>query len=221
MNAAPATAPPLQIYPVVHVHDCEPLAEVAKARRHGVAGVFLIDHDADDARLVDAIAAVTKEHPDFFIGANFIRRPIATALNLLGRRFRDGLPVNAIWADFVDPQGPTAPSDWNGLHFGGVAFKHQAAVELNELPAAARAVRNHVDVATTSGSATGQAAAPERIAALREGLGDCPVALASGVTPENVSDYRGLVDHVLVASGIAGSDGLDESKLARLMSAAH
>ncbi|MBY4383770.1 hypothetical protein CH260_15695 [Rhodococcus sp. 05-2256-B2] len=207
----------MKIYPVIHVHDVDVHREVDIARRHDVAGVFLIDHDEDDARLLKAVAAVTYAHPDFFVGVNVMRRPLAAAIGVLEGMFGDELPVSAIWTDFIDIDGPPAPKHWRGLHFGGVAFKHQPPVVLADLPEVGAAARNRVDVATTSGEGTGKAADPVRLRALREGLAGRPLALASGVTPDNIVDYHGLVDHILVASGIAGPSGIDENELARLM----
>jgi hypothetical protein len=213
----------MRIYPVIHVNDITNVVqEVAKARRHEVDGVFLIDHDADDERLLGAIDRVASYHGDVFVGANFIRRSLDAALRVLCATFGPSdLPLQAIWTDSVDFE--TLPryrraDGWDGLYFGGVAFKYQEFVPTDELEAAGVAVRDFVDVAVTSGTGTGKAADPERIRALRRGLLSCPVAVASGVTPENVGDYLGLADHVLVASGIAGDHGgIDESKLARLM----
>ena len=210
----------MKIYPVIHVHETDVDREVDIARHHEVDGVFLIDHDEDDGRLMDAVAAVTQAQPGFFVGVNVIHRPLNAALEILKADFGVDFPVSAIWADYIDIDGPPAPKFWRGLHFGGVAFKHQAPVSFEDLPKVGAAARDHVDVATTSGAGTGQAADPCRIRALREGLKGRSVALASGVTPENIGNYRGLVDHVLVASGIAGTDGIDEAKLAQLMQAA-
>ena len=57
-----------------------------------------------------------------------------------------------------------------------------------------------MDVVTTSGPATGETAEASRWR-VRAGLGDFPLALASGVTPENAATYAD-VDAFLVATGI-------------------
>jgi hypothetical protein len=218
----------VKVYPVIHVTGVESaVAEVATAVRHGIAGVFLIDHDADDARLVLSIVAIAEAYPGLFLGANFIRRPIAEALSIMDRSTGTAEVLSAIWSDNAgldallhDPaqKPPVRPPGWRGLHFGGVAFKYQAAVPVAQLPRLGELARAHVDVATTSGPGTGMHADLRRLHALREGLGDHPLALASGVTPENVVDYFGLVDHILVATGIARTGGgIDERKLDLLL----
>lgn len=68
---------------------------------------------------------------------------------------------------------------------------------------AASLAAKFMDVVTTSGSATGVAASVKKISDMREGCGDVAMALASGVTPENASQYIPLVDAFLVATGIS------------------
>jgi predicted TIM-barrel enzyme len=62
-----------------------------------------------------------------------------------------------------------------------------------------------MDVVTTSGPGTGEAASVEKIRTMKNALGDFPLAIASGLTPENVGDFRDLADCFLVASGISSS----------------
>ena len=58
------------------------------------------------------------------------------------------------------------------------------------------------DVATTSGVGTGKAANIDKIKLIREYLGKHPMAIASGVSANNVDDYKGIADYLLVASSI-------------------
>ena len=107
-------------------------------------------------------------------------------------------------------------SGWRGLYFGGVAFKYCRRVE--QLEAAARIAIRYMDVVTTSGPGTGKAAEPDKLRRMRQALGSFPLALASGVTPENVTDYLPYVDCFLVATGISKSfTELDPAKLATLV----
>ena len=77
-----------------------------------------------------------------------------------------------------------------------------------------------MDAVTTSGIATGEAADRAKIAAFRRGCGDAPLALASGVTPENAADYAADVDAMLVATGINRPGDfyeIDPARLRRLL----
>ena len=62
-----------------------------------------------------------------------------------------------------------------------------------------------MDVICTSGPATGLAADIEKIQRLYSARGEKTLALASGITPENVSEYLPCADHFLVATGISRS----------------
>jgi predicted TIM-barrel enzyme len=71
------------------------------------------------------------------------------------------------------------------------------------LAKAARIASRYIDVVTTSGPGTGQAAALEKIQVMKEALDDFPLAIASGITPENAVQYLPWADCVLVATGIS------------------
>jgi hypothetical protein len=106
-------------------------------------------------------------------------------------------------------------SGWQGLYFGGVAFKYQRPV--HDLARAAGLASKYMDVITTSGPGTGQASSRAKIRAMKEALGDFPLAIASGITPANVHDYLDVADCFLVATGISKSfTELDSTLVKRL-----
>ena len=77
-----------------------------------------------------------------------------------------------------------------------------------------------MDVVTTSGSATGVAAGIKKISDMRKGCGEVAMALGSGVSPENASQYVPLVDAILVATGISPPHdfyNLDPARLGALL----
>jgi predicted TIM-barrel enzyme len=78
-----------------------------------------------------------------------------------------------------------------------------------------------MDVVCTSGPGTGKAADVSKVVAMREAVGTAgAIALASGVTAENVSIYLPYVDAFLVGTGIEARFGvLDPAKLAALLAA--
>lgn len=222
----------MHVYPVIHVYDVDQvLHQVDVAQRHDIDGVFLIDHDADDPRLSFCANAVRQSHPQLFLGVNFIRRSAAQSIRILHNAVGH-TQVDAIWADRagvgVNGPGPAlddlviarAETQWTGLHFGGIAFKYQEPVAPNDLPQLASEAAKTIDVPTTSGPGTGQQIDQTKLRLLREGLKGHPLALASGVRPENIALFKGLVDHVLVATGINNEhDQIDRTKLDRLLTA--
>ncbi|TWP32961.1 hypothetical protein [Leekyejoonella antrihumi] len=226
----------MRVYPVIHVTDVQQVLNQARtALRHDIDGLFLIDHDADDHRLTNCVLAARQAHPDVFLGVNYIRRTAAQALRIMTRQIGAALPlVDAIWADnsgvqldgdesiLQDLRSARAEIGWQGIHFGGIAFKYQPPVPATQLPVLATLAAQHIDIPTTSGPGTGREVDTAKLRALRQGLGDHPLALASGVRPENASLFVGLVDHVLVSSGVCDAqDRIDEHRLGDLLAAAH
>ena len=76
----------------------------------------------------------------------------------------------------------------------------------------------YVDVVTTSGEGTGLAPDISKIRGMKTAISRHPLAVASGITPENVEEYLPYVDCFLVATGVSISHTeLSRSKLQRLM----
>jgi predicted TIM-barrel enzyme len=211
---------PRVLLPVIHpIGWDEALAAVRIAVDAGVRGVFLIDQGMPTDEVLELILRVRNRHPALWVGVNLLActpaEALATALDKCGR-------IDGIWSDnagidetaaeqpraqaFVEARRARA---WNGLLFGGVAFKYQREVPAERLGAAAAAARPFMDVVCTSGPGTGQEADVAKIRALKEGLGgDGALALASGVTSENVANYLPFVSAYLVGTGIEQSFGV-------------
>jgi hypothetical protein len=199
------------VLPVVHVeseHQARSNSDLA--RDAGADGVFLINHSSGYEDLLRIHQLVFEDHPDWWIGVNCLDLYPWDVFDVVSD------DVAGIWVDNagVDERRSDQPeaekavaarerTGWKGLYFGGVAFKYQRPVE--DLTRAAQLAARFMDVVTTSGPGTGLAAASEKIAAMNEALGGQPLAIASGITPENVGDYLDLADCFLVATGISRS----------------
>lgn len=187
----------------------------------GADGVFLINQGGLDALETYEVAlALATENPAWWIGINLLGFDPHMVLGSVVAR----PGIRMIWCDEalrVTWLGPA--QGWNGLLFGGCAFKGQASVPPDMWGSAAKAaVELGVDVVTTSGRATGSAADPSKPQAMREAIGDHALALASGVTPDNVGAFLASTDAFLVATGIEESFGyFDEARLRRLVELVH
>lgn len=215
------------VFVVVHAETIpQVLRNLARAHEAGADGAFLINHAISETALLDCYEAARAAWPRWWLGLSFMGRAAGEALDLLPDSASGLWTSNAgISMGSADPasgarlfqEKRAARSGWRGLHFGGVAFKHQEQVA--DPAAAARLALPYVDVVTTSGAATGVAAPLAKIAAMKAALGDHPLAVASGVTPENVERYLGLVDCFLVATGISDSHAdLNRARTAELVS---
>jgi uncharacterized protein len=209
-----ATGP--AVLPVIHVLSFE---QASSNLRHvveaGAPGAFLINHDFGRDAFMPILRQVRSAWPDLWLGVNFLAEDGRVGFPVLAGLASEGLTYQALWADdaCLDERQLAQPladaitaarenSAWHGAYFGGVAFKKQRPVAAADWGAAARLAARHVDVPTTSGVATGHAADGAKIQTFRQALADRPLALASGVTPENAGDYVNDVDALLVATGI-------------------
>ncbi len=221
------------VLPVIHVLDIARTREnIRMALNEGVRGVFLINHDFGVDEFLPIIRDAREAFPDLWLGLNFLAVTGADAFPVLGQLQGEGCRIDAYWADDarIDEADPTQPeatnidtvrrsSGWNGMYFGGTAFKKQRAVDPARYEDSARMAVAHMDVVCTSGVATGEAADTGKIAAFRRGAGETAIALASGITPENAHEYADI-DAFMVATGINVPGDfytIDPARLSRLM----
>ena len=204
------------VLPVIHARDRAQVVRNAQvAVREGALGVFLINHDFALEELLPLVREVRDRYPSLWLGVNFLGVTGERAFPVLGDMERAGCPVDAYWADDarIDERADVQreadaiararrTSGWSGLYLGGTAFKKQREVRPEHFEAAARIAAGYMDAVTTSGVATGRSAEVSKIEAFRKGCADRALAVASGVTPDNAGAYAGLVDAILVATGI-------------------
>jgi len=226
----------LLVLPVIHVLDNKQAElNVRLALEAGCPGVFLINHDFAYDQLIPVIRHVRQTFPDYWIGVNFLAKTGKIAFPVLAELQNEGVRVDGYWADDARIDERQTASDqseaeeiaaikadcgWNGLYFGGTAFKKQREVDAADYDKSAAIARHFMDVVTTSGIATGHSADLQKIETFRTACGDTPLALASGITPENVSSYAPYVDCVLVATGINIKDdfyNIEPVRLAKLI----
>jgi hypothetical protein len=200
------------VLPVIHTKDYQQVfSNIILARDAGADGVFLINHGISYLDLLGIYEMILEKFPDFWIGLNFLDlQPLETFKMI----FKKKIQVKGIWVDNagVDETGSIQDeperikmlirlNNWRGLYFGGVAFKYQR--EVSELEKSARIAQYYMDVVTTSGPATGVAAEIGKIRRIKSAIKDVPLAIASGITPENVHQYLNIADCFLVATGIS------------------
>ncbi|MBE3112729.1 MAG: adenine phosphoribosyltransferase [Acidobacteria bacterium] len=222
------------LLPVVHPISREAALEaICVAHTCGVKGVFLIDQGMSEREVLQLAREVRDQYPSLWIGLNLLSR---TAAKTLTTTYNRGWRVDGIWSDWAGIEenrvaGSSHPvaeaflnarrnASWEGLYFGGVAFKYQREVAPSDLAVAAEMSVPYMDVLCTSGPGTGHPADIEKVRALRAGLGDHAMALASGITPENVQSYMPYVQAFLVGTGIESQLGVfDPTKIEALMRA--
>jgi hypothetical protein len=220
------------ILPVVHITDMgQAIRNAGIAREEGADGVFLISMEGEGHEYVnDVHEAVRKEFPGFWVGVNYldlINNPVEVFPNLKSE-------INGVWLDdaWVNTKGKPQKdaqavkdakikSGWDGLYFGGIAFKYRQRVPDEQLSGLVEEAKKYVDVITTSGDGTGYAPDVSKIELMKDGAGDHPLAIASGISPENVYKYLEISDAYLVASSllVPYSEDFDPAKVRALVEA--
>lgn len=204
---------PKMILPVVHHLDYQTsYSQGALALSAGADGVFLISHGGKGEDLFAPAADLKEQFPDKLIGLNLLGSRALIALSQVRTAGLDMVWDDAPGVTSSQVTGPArelahllATVSSSPLFFGSVAFKYQPH-EPNPGQAAIQAWQLGM-IPTTSGPGTGRAPTVSKVAAMREALGgEAPLAIASGMTPENVSAFRPYITHFLVATGISLDD---------------
>ncbi|CAN7746319.1 hypothetical protein LJR118_006753 [Acidovorax sp. LjRoot118] len=210
----------VKVWAVIH-HLNGPLTleQAHLALDAGAYGVFLISHEGADHELPSLATAIksvrSADGRSLCVGINLLTEKDPTAAFELAA-------ANALDAVWIDEPGIVAgearapalklarardvfPGSTKPRVFASVAFKYQAE---DPTPAkSARAARALGFTPTTSGKATGQPPTVEKIQLMR-GTSSLGLAVASGMSPENIASYSGLLSDVLVATGVS----LDEHR---------
>ena len=232
----------MKVFPVVHIQDTEQAREQTDiAFESGADGVYLISHSSGvSPAVLKAFEAVKKDHEDDYIGINLLAGRPDTSFNIISRALAHEAihtAPDALWVDeathsledihaLLDANILRQSSaELKGVRFlGGVAFKYTRLYTDNPRHAASAAhmLQDYMDVVTTSGQGTGYAPSPAKIAAIKEVI-DKPLAVASGVSLQNIGDYGNNIDEVLVASSVETvpySGIFDKSKLVEFIDTA-
>jgi predicted TIM-barrel enzyme len=204
-----------RVHVVVHHQQAAfTLAEAEQVVALGADGVFLISHEGRDVELPPLVAelaarwhdARTRRDERPVLGMNLLKTQPLLALERAA-----GVGANALWVSTpgVTSAGVTADgqrlaeamSRWPGIVvFGCVAFKYQP--EEPDPPVAAAAALALGMHPTTSGAGTALAPNLSKIEAMSRAVGG-RLAIASGMTPENVARYAPHVSDILVSTGVS------------------
>lgn len=206
------------LYPVIHFLNAETALQNARiAFDAGCEGLFIIDMEPCEDNPIpfnDCVKELVATWPDKHIGINHLETPYNILENQkLGTTMEwcDNPGIHTVKAF----SQPNRQYDLNLLlqdarqlnpdfkFFGSVAFKTQIPDLYPERSAVIAA--NYGWIATTSGTETGSPPSVEKMKTMKEALGDSPLAVASGIDPENVLDFLPYVDYFLVATGISKS----------------
>lgn len=89
---------------------------------------------------------------------------------------------------------------FEGCVLGGVRFKYQPVLSENSVEDDLAIARTRCDAVVVTQDATGQETSMEKIERFRGGLGDFPLIVGAGVTPENAHKSLAIADGCIVGS---------------------
>lgn len=208
----------IEVFPVIHINGMSQALEQAElCYESGADGIYLIDHNSssDIEPLVQTYNAVDEHYPGRFIGLNLLQLSSGhNAFSFIYNAMQNGrilrLP-DSIWQDDARPHRyglmnlrEEHPELVAIRYLGGVAFKYTLTYTEHPGIAATEAMllAPNVDVVTTSGERTGDAPNVEKIKAMKEAIGSKKLAVASGISADNIASYGGQFDQLLVSSSI-------------------
>lgn len=235
MNAIVSTfKKPRVLLPVVHALDeAQVRREINVVMSAGADGVMLIDQGGLSWTHVVRLGEDAVRDGVPFVGVNLLRITRTSAADVVASGCLQALWVDAAGVDIGNRKATLdIASKWkmrrrarssSFLFFGGVAFKYQPTVAMNDLEATAKlAVEVGIDVVTTSGDATDTPPSIDKLEHMSAGLGDHALAVASGVTIENVGSMRPFVNAFLVSSWLEKESGaFDPVRVRDLAQAVH
>lgn len=199
-----------EIIPVIHmINEKQVSQNVETCLKCNIKKIFIINHVVTIEDLKRCAINVKNKHPNLWVGINMLGSPVQESLNL-------DINIDALWIDETIENDHSKQRQFKGMVFGGLAFKYQP--QPKDLKESCLNVIKNTDVATTSGEGTGKAANINKIKLIRSFLGNHPMAIASGVSIENIHLYKDIVDYLLVASSITSKEEfIIEEKLLELM----
>lgn len=182
----------MKIIPVIHMlNENQVRTNIQTCIDCSIDSVFLINHQVNEKELIKCGLKMKDEFPEIWIG-----------INMLGVDIEDAVmyefPFDGMWCDQTMTFSAHKNRKYKGQLFSGYNFKYQPKSK-NSL----KDIQNWTDVITTSGEGTGKETPLNKV---KEIQGKIKTAIASGVSKDNIHQYKGIVDYILVASSITNSN---------------
>lgn len=212
----------MKIIPVIHhTNEFLSMKKAEICAKNKAYGVFIISMISDNIGLSGLAKKIKIAFPDLKVGINLLGY---SALDSIYESLNYSLDMT--WSDcpivtgsFITPEAKAIEEEiqnTNHLFFNSVAFKYQS-IERNVQQAVLNSKLLQF-IPTTSGEATGKAANLTKIKSMKDSLKDYPLAIASGLTPDNIQQYTPYIEFGLVATGISDDfNNFNELKLQEII----
>lgn len=187
-----------------------------------IHGIWILSSSSSIETIQNIFKWSKKNYPDFWIGINLVGENIFENIHFLIDYNPDG-----IWVDqsyITDNEIQNIPNilidqftrlNWNGLYFGGILFKYQPQIGNSE-----KICKNalpYMDVLCTSGDATGVPIKLEKLNMIeRLANKKIKIAVASGITAENVKNIKNKTDIFILKTSIVDINNNNNINLNKL-----
>lgn len=216
--------PRRRVWPVIHyLNQATALTNARLALSAGCRGVMVINMVGPSEPAFACAQVIRRAYPGLRVGVNALDMPLPQAMVAAHE-----LGLDAVWSDDAGYRAGAAPLNVDSIHqarrqcpgleiFAGVAFKYRTAD--SNPGASAHAMWADGLIPCTSGPGTGVAPDIGKLQGIRRCLPvDGRLGVASGVTPDNVSEIGRTVTDILVATGVSDDEHeLSGAKLRALM----
>ncbi|MBM6585539.1 BtpA/SgcQ family protein [Pediococcus acidilactici] len=91
-------------------------------------------------------------------------------------------------------------AEYEGAILGGVRFKYQPVLSNNTEYEDLQIAKERCDAICVTGDATGKETPIQKVKRFREGVGDFPLIVGAGMTPQNMSDQFRYADGAIIGS---------------------
>lgn len=201
-----------ELIPVIHiVKNSQLYNNIDTCIECGIKKIFLINHNGNSTTesLINSAVHI-KSNFGLWVGINFLNLTTEEALAI-------DADFDGLWCDAnISSQIAIDNRKFKGTVFGCVAFKYQP--QPTDLEIALNDAKLWMDVITTSGAGTGKQTPVQKVLNFKEIINEHPMAIASGVSINNISLYNDVVDYLLVASSITDrNEIIQKEKLMELV----
>ncbi len=197
----------MKIIPVIHhINEATTLEQAELIAQTSCYGLFLISMTADNEHLPMLGKVIKARHPNLKVGLNLLGQSAIKSLDYsldfnLDMTWSDNQVLNSKYVSEEAVQISKLIKKNSHQFFNSVAFKYQEE-DLNPGQAALFS-ESQGFIPTTSGVATGKAADLDKIKIMSDALLTKSLAIASGLTPDNIQEYLPFVEYGLVSTGIS------------------
>lgn len=180
--------------------------EIEIYKRAGIDGMVVENYFGTYYQMEAVLAYLKEAHADVVYGVNCLNHD-AMGFHLARKYDAKFVQLDSVVGHVKPRDEATVEAflemergETNALVFGGVRFKYQPVLSEKSVEEDLAVATERCDAVVVTGNATGEQTSLEKIQSFRETLGDFPLIVGAGVTPQNLKEQLDLCDGAIVGS---------------------